>query len=644
MKRLIFDLEGNGLLPELTKLHVLSATDVDTGEVVGTWGPDQISQGLEKLEQADKLIAHFGIGYDFPALAKVKGFIVPESKQLDTVVLSRLKHPNIKETDSKFNASQMAKGLPTMGDSFGKHTIEAWGIRLGIPKLHTDITDWSEWTQEMQDRCAGDVATALRLWKNLNPDRMSQPAIELEHRIARVCRKITEAGWPFDEKKAVELHAKLVDEKHLLEVELKKQFGGWVIETPFVPKVNNKARGYVKGQTFIKKETIEFNPRSTQHIEKVMRELGWVPTEFTDGGRAKLDEPILENIVSEYPQAQGLTRYLMLGKRIGQLADGKNAWLKHVGKDGRIHADYNPIGAITFRASHYSPNIAQVPAASSEYGHECRELFTVPEGWEEVGADMSGLEGRCFAHYLARYDNGAYGEALLKGDPHWAVVLAVGYLDCVRDKDSQLHIVIREQGAKRLFYGMLYGAGDEKAGRIVLEACRLARKTTGNEAIYKKFFGEDEAPNSRTLKVVGAAAKKAVITGIGGFEQLKDVISAKVKSEGWLPGLDGRRLPIRSDHAALNSLLQSAGAILCKQWVCDGYDALINDGLKYGWDGDFVFLGWIHDELQIACRNGLGDRIGKLLTDAARKAGDPFKFRIALDSDYKIGKSWADTH
>lgn len=663
MKRLLFDLEGNGLLPELTKIHCIAATDVDTQQPVGDWGPNEIPAALEALAQADMLIAHFGIGYDFPALEKVCDFKVPVAKQRDSVVISRLKFPNLKELDSKFNATRISQGLPPMGDAFGAHTIEAWGIRLGVPKLHSGITDWSQWTQDMQDRCVGDVATGLRLWKYLKPDAMSQAAIWLEHRTARLCRMITQAGWPFDSKKAQDLHVELVAEKAKIEAELKKQFGSWWQNNgEFTPKVTDKkamlTRGYVEGQTCTKIERIEFNPNSRPHIELCLRRLGWQPLEFTDGGHAKLDEEVIESVVAEFPQAIGLSRYLMLDKRIGQLADGKQAWLKNVKEDGRIHAEYNPIGAITSRASHFNPNIAQVPAAASEYGHECRELFYVPKDWGvELGADMSGLEGRGFAHYLAKYDDGAYGVALLKGDPHWAVVLAVGFLTCERDKSDQLHTIVRETGAKRLFYAMLYGCGDEKAGRIILDACRLARKTNPDWGyLYTKFFGSEEAPGPTLLKRVGSAAKRAVIEGIPGFKELKAKLSElcaecaynpKTKSYDrivYLPGLDGRRLPIRSEHAALNSLLQSAGAILCKQWICDGYDQLIADGLKWGWDGDFVFLGWIHDELQVACRNGLGDRIGQVLTTAARGAGEPFKFRIALDSEYKLGNSWADTH
>jgi hypothetical protein len=628
---------------------------VDTGEAVGSWGPNEIPQALEVMSTADKLIAHYGLGYDFPALEKLHDFIVPHEKQVDTVVIARLKHPDIKETDGRFNASRIARKLPTMGDDFGKHTIAAWGIRLGLPKLHTDIEDWSEWTQDMQDRCVGDVSTALRLWKHLAPDKYSQSAINLEHRIARVCLKITAVGWPFNMKKATDLHVRLVAEKHIAEKALIEQFGSWWQDNGvFTPKGPNSRYGYwgekdpetkkFTGYPCTKIEYITFNPNSRAHIEVGLRKLGWKPTEFTESGAAKLDEEVIEGLPAVFPQAAKLSRYLMINKRIGQLADGDKAWLKNVKDDGRIHADYNPMGAVTSRASHFNPNIAQVPASASEFGHECRELFYVPTGWDMVGADMSGLEGRCFAHYLAKHDGGAYGEALLKGDPHWAVVNAVFLKETARDKANPLHTVIREAGAKRLFYAMLYGAGDEKAGKIILDACRLARKTNPEWGyVYEQFFGRDQAPGVKLLRSVGANAKRGVITGIKGFERLKGTVEGFAEMGG-LPGLDLRRVPIRSAYAALNTLLQSAGAILCKQWVCDSHDALIADGLRWGWDGDFVFLGWIHDELQVACRNGLGDRIGTMLTDVARRAGNPFKFRLALDSEYTIGRTWADTH
>jgi DNA polymerase-1 len=641
LTRILFDLEANGFLDTVTKVHCIATVDVDTEER-RVFGPQEIDAALSYLKSADVLIAHNGLGYDFPVLEKLYGFVVPPRKQRDTLVIARLIHPNVKENDSKLNATRLAKKQPPMGDQFGKHTIEAWGIRLNIPKLHTDIEDWSQWTPQMQERCEGDRDTNLKLWRFLNPDAYSQDAIVLEHRTARLCKLMTAAGWPFDETAAGNLHADLITKKADCEKRLIDEFKGWTHEETFVPKVNNKARGYVKGEPFTKKKWVAFNPGSRQHIERALRERGWEPTEYTPSGQAKLDEDIIESLASEFDQANTLVEFLMLDKRLGALADGKQAWLKHV-RNGKIHAEYNPMGAVTSRASHFNPNIAQVPSSSSLYGHECRALFTTLKGWLMCGADMSGLEGRCLAHYLAKYDGGAYGEVLLRGDPHWAVVRAAGFFDCDRDKANPLHDIIRN-GAKRLFYAMLYGAGAQKLGLIILETCRAARKMNPEWDYFFKRFFKTENPGKRALQNAGSAVKRSVIEGIDGFSELARSILHALHKRPTLKGIDKRRLPIRSDHAALNTLLQSAGAILCKRWICDAYDALIAAGFRWGWDGDFVFLGWIHDELQVACRDGLGDRIGEMLTSAARQAGEPYGFRTALDSEYKIGRTWADTH
>jgi DNA polymerase-1 len=653
VRRVLFDLEGDGLLPELTRIHCICTVDVDTDET-RDFGPGELRDAVAYLSAADVLIAHYGLGYDFPALAKVLGYVVAEARQLDTVVLARLKRPDIADQDDRWNAMRLKKGLPTLGKLRGKHSIEAWGMRLERPKLHVDITDWSQWTAEIQERCHGDVQTALALWKFLNPDTLPPAVVKLEHDVQRLTQRITEAGWPFDSKAAAALHVKLLEEKLGLEATLKKTFGGWYAPKTggkamvFTPKKDDAKKGYVAGAPFTKINWVTFEPSNRDHIKRCLLQAGWKPTEFTPSGKAKLDETILEGITALYPQAAPLTRYLLLDKRLGQLAEGSEAWLKAVTPQGRIHASYNPIGTVTFRATHFNPNISQVPSIDSPLGKECRSLFTVPPGWVMVGADMSGLEGRCLAHYLAKYDGGAYGAALTAADTHWAVAHTVGLGEGERDKDSRLH-TIQRQGAKRLFYAMLYGAGSEKAGRIILETCLLADSEMDTDMVGK-FFAGRSAPTQRVLQIVGKKAKEAVVEGIPGFPQLMRSLGSIVlrHERQWghmaLPGLGGYVLPIRSEHSALNSLLQSAGAILCKRWIVDAYNALIADGLRWGWEGDFVFLGWIHDELQVAARDGLGDRVGKLLTSQAREAGKPYGFRLALDSDYIIGRTWADCH
>jgi DNA polymerase I len=602
------------------------------------FAPHQITDALAYLG-GHILIAHHGLGYDFPVLEKLHGFRVPRERQLDTLVLARLIHPNVKERDSDLNKSRLKKGEPTMGKEFGKHTLRAWGRRLRIPKADFE-GPWDGYTQEMGEYCQQDVETSLRLWRYLDPDRYSQSAIELEHDVARLCQLITAAGWPFNEKEAQRLHGEWSEKKGALERDLVKEFEGWHESEIFIPKVNNKSRGYVKGVPFEKKTFTTFNPQSRQHIIRALSDRGWKPAAFTDNGQPKLDEEVIESLSATFTGCGSLVDYLTICKRLGQLANGEQAWLKHV-RDGRIHADYNPMGAVTSRASHFNPNIAQVPTVSSPYGKECRGLFTVPEGWVLLGADMAGLEARCFAHYLAKHDAGAYGQLLLTGDPHWATVRAVGLLDCDRDKESPLHEGVRTE-TKRLFYGVLYGAGDEKAGRIILDVCRLAQKL-GDPWPCVKFFGDDPAPKQKKLRAAGAKAKFGLFNGIPGFAQLRRDLEDILDLKPTLPGLDKRRLPVRSAHSALNALLQSAGAILCKRWIVSAHKAASLVSAP-GWDGDFVFVGWIHDELQVAVRKGKEEIIGNTIVNAAQNAGEPYGFRIALDSSYKTGASWAETH
>jgi DNA polymerase-1 len=181
-RRLVFDIEGNGLLDTVTTIHCIEAVDPDTRECL-SFGPDRIAEGLAALDTADLLIAHFGEGYDFRALEQVHGYRIPILKRRDTVVISRLMFPNIKEADK---ALVRQGRLP--GKLSGKHSIEAWGMRLGRPKLHTDIEDWSVWTPQMQERCAGDAMTNVDIWHHLKVDEYPQAPIELEHRVARVLR------------------------------------------------------------------------------------------------------------------------------------------------------------------------------------------------------------------------------------------------------------------------------------------------------------------------------------------------------------------------------------------------------------------------------------------------------------------------
>ena len=338
-------------------------------------------------------------------------------------------------------------------------------------------------------------------------------------------------------------------------------------------------------------KTVQFNPSSRQHIAHCLKvKYNWSPKEFTESGQAKIDDEVLNSLV--YPEAKKLAEYFLIDKRIGQLAEGDNAWLK-LEQNGRIHARYNPNGTVTGRSTHSNPNIAQVPSVRKSkagilmgleggYGFESRSLFHAPKGYLMVGADMSGLELRCLAHYMAYTTN----------------MVAAG----ISNRDQ----------AKRFIYAYLYGAAPPK----IAEVLGCSRKEA--EEVMKRF------------------AK-----GLPALAKLKAQVADAAK-KGFILSIDGRRIPIRSTHAALNSLLQSTGSVLCKAWLLAINNELKAQGLV--WGKDYYFLGWIHDEVQIAVKQGLESQVGTIAVGMAPKVGEAFSFRCPLAAEYRSGSTWAETH
>lgn len=663
MARLLFDIETDGLLHQATVVHCIGITDVDTGDI-SSYGPAEILSAVKRLIVADEIIGHNIIRFDIPALKKLAGFEPkPGQKVTDTLVVSRLKYPAIKADDA------LRPDLPS--EYVGKHSLAAWGHRMGAHKgdyaqmkrveaIALGLTDekaiqkfiWGTFSHDMLDYMMQDCHVNFLLYQKLNPDKYAQKAVVLEHRIAKVCDHIEDHGFPFDFAAAGRLHVQLLEKQHTVEQRLKAEFGSWwqpISPDPakcvFIPKKDNKRLGYLEGYPIKKYKLVEFNPGSRDHIARVLRERGWQPTKFTPGGNPLLDEETLEGAVARYPELAGVGEYLMLDKRLSQLTGSKQSLMAAVQEDGRVHGSVNPMGTITGRASHFSPNLAQVPSAKKPYGKEFRGLFRMPPGFKLVGADMQGLELRGMAHYLSFFDGGSYGRTLLEGDPHWATVLALGLVPAgtARDKHSQLHTILREDCAKRFVYATIYGGGDLQAGLIIHEALLNARNNAGLEGteVYRMFFGDNLAPSEATLRKIGGKARANFSAGIEGYGALQSQLRERVAKRGAVRGLDGRLIPLRKEHAAFSTLNQSCGAILCKQWGADAFDEI--SGMLVP-DRDFFFCAWVHDEYQVAAREEYADFVGETLVACAQKAGAPFDFRIRLDSEYSTGDSWADTH
>ena len=458
----------------------------------------------------------------------------------------------------------------------GGHSLDSWGKRFGDPKIDFDDYDGGL-TPEMVDYCIQDVALTTRLYKHLTDSLKREEFSEQCVDLERKVAIITAQ----QERNGFMLD---VEQATLLwqDITHKMRTITEQLQKVFPPIVEE--RWSEKTGKRLKDKVTEFNVGSRKQIAERLEGVGVKFKLQTEKGAIIVNEKVLEGI--DIPEAKMIYEYLMLQKRAAQI----DSWLTHE-KEGRVHGRVITNGAVTGRMTHHSPNLAQVPSVSAPYGRECRSFWRVPEGHKLVGCDASGLELRMLAHYMRdeRYTN-----EILSGDIHTANMKAAGLTD-------------RNQ-AKTFIYAFLYGAGAAKIGQIVGGGYREGQQ------LIDSF-----------LRNTPALAK------------LREKV-AKHATAGTLPALDGRRLRVRSEHAALNTLLQGAGAIVMKQAL-----VLLADRLST-YDIPHKLVANVHDEFQIEVPENFADVVGKAAVRAIKNAGDVLDLRCPLDAEYNVGNNWAETH
>lgn len=422
-KFVITDIETNGLLDTATKFWCGWIYDSYTDLYTGYTDLKEYWNAIDWYGRHDyNIVYHNGIRYDVPCLKKLAGArfsFDPRDCVLDTLVLARLIYSNIKDTDvGLMRTGKLPKAL------YGSHSLKAYGYRMGELKGTYGEQEgaWDKFTPEMYEYNKQDVVVTLKLFNKLMSKGYPLKAIQLEHDIAWVMAKQERNGFVFDKDSAVKLYADLSAKRQEIYDSLVTEVGTWTVyKGDKVYKRDNAKKGIKAGVPYPQYEEVTFNPNSRSHIAKVLMDRGWEPTEVTPTGAPKVDEDTLQSAM-DISLTPKILEYLLINKRIAQLAEGDNAWLKLMKEDEdgyyRIHGSVNPNGAVTGRATHSYPNVAQVPAGRSPYGKECRSLFTVPKGWFEAGIDASGLELRCFGAFLFPFDNGAYIKEILEGDIH----------------------------------------------------------------------------------------------------------------------------------------------------------------------------------------------------------------------------------
>ena len=574
MRTFSCDIETDDI--DATVVWCIAVHNIDTDQAITFAGPclNLFKPWMEA--EADCLIFHNGISFDMPVLEKLLDVDFSSVQIEDTMIMSQLYKPRLD----------------------GGHSLSAWGSRLGFTK--GDHSDWSCFSAEMLNYCIRDTKVTTKLYKYLLSSGLSEDAKLLEYDIKKHCSLQERTGWFFNLKDAISLLGDINEDLRLAEQKVHETFSPlpvWKSKKAVAIRFTKDRKRTKHYQTEVDLSCHtnddgdygywtypELNLGSRQQVGRHLVHYGWKPTVFTETGLPKVDEGTLKDV--DIPEAQVIGRYLMLQKRQGQVS----SWIDVYNYDtGRIHSRVHTMGTVTHRMSSSNPNLQQVTASSKEYGSQMRGLFTVPEGKVIVGADLSGLELRCLAHYMK---DPSYTEEILSGDIHTANQKAAGL--GTRDE------------SKRFIYAYLYGGGDDLIGKIC-----------GGGKVLGKKIKSDFLSNTPAL----ATLRKKI-----------EIASKK----GWIRTLDGRKVFVRSPHSALNFLLQSAGSIIAKRaWV-------VFHSLAYQFD--YKQLGVIHDEIQIECDPTDAQVIGKLVVQAMEETTEYYNLNCPITGEYKVGISWNETH
>ena len=413
--------------------------------------------------------------------------------------------------------------------------------------------------------------------------------LQLEHDVQRILTRQELHGWQFDRDAAWKLAFALGEELRHTE-ELLRNRHPYVKGPEFTPRRANRRSGYVEGATLTRLK--ELNCSSRDHISWILQTFhGWKPKQLTPTGKPIIDEVILKEIGTEV--ATQFLQILTIRKMLGMIQDGENAWMKLSTTANRIH-HHCSVATNTHRCAHRRPNLGQVPA-----DERFRKLFIPSPGLCMVGADLSGIELRMLAHYLARYDGGRYAKLLLEDDIHQVNADKIG---------------ISRRQVKTVTYAFLYGAGDEKIG-----------------------YSYDPQLSASKAKAKGKEIRSAYVDAVDGLGDLLKAVK-KASESGSIRSIDRRKIDVDSPHKGLNYLLQSGAGVIAKRWM------VINQGIMHDIGICASQLGFIHDELQFECAPECIEDLQTSLVHSATAAGEYYNMRIRIDAEATTGKNWSETH
>lgn len=438
--------------------------------------------------------------------------------------------------------------------------------------------------------------------------------IRIEHQVQRIINQQEINGWYFNTEKAEEYIAYLKKEQEKIYEKVRPMLKPEVLHTraevskPFTKQgqlISRLAAWYgnslnsnnVSGPLCL----VEFLEPDIGKRGRLMRQLsfhGWKALEFTDKGNPRLTEESMEMLGGI---GKDISKWYIYRHRCSQI----EGWLKHVRNDHRITASANTCGTNTGRMRHSV--VVNVPKAKKKvtFGREMRSLFTVPKGKVLIGHDAAGLEARMMAHYL---NDKELTDLIIHPDKDFHADAVGATISEFTEDDRDVN--------KTVGYAYIYGAGDAKLG--------------SNATRRPKGWSDSR---------IGKQMRTNIAKGIPALGELSDRVKAQAK-RGFLVGLDGRKMPVRSEHSALNVLFQGAGAIVMKMSMILLDDWVHRDGL------DVLKVGDFHDEGQAEVIDNKEsiELYSYFAVQSIIEAGKFFKLRCPLDAEAIVGQSWAETH
>lgn len=359
---------------------------------------------------------------------------------------------------------------------------------------------------------------------------------------------------------------------------------------------------YKIGGQFTKVEFKQYSIDSNDQLKDFLFSLGWKPDEwnYKEGKKTspKISISSLESI-DQGDLGRWIKWYLTLKHRRNYLSNIKDpenkGVLSMIDERGRVPADAFTCGTPTARMRHTGA-ICNVPKCNRKvlYGCEMRGIYVCYPPYVMMGSDLSGIEARLLGYFTSFFDDGLMARELLDGDIHSKNAGLIG-----KDRDT----------AKTFFYALLYGAGVGKMAAIL------------------------ECDNAKANKII-----EAFYNGNPGLKKLKEYIEGYHKKYKYIKGIDGRPLFIRSNHILLNSLIQGSAAIIFKKWGCEIWNSIEREKL------DSKIIISYHDEYETRTHESCVDRMTEIFKETLDITKEFYKITVDLDTDTKVGSSWAEVH